>query len=199
MPPAQPVTTGEVDITVVQQHWHELPAELRRMGKMAVGAFVTEAWPEALAGGALSLVFKPDFAFHHSQVTGGYKDVVEQALERLYGCPMAVRARVAAPGEDLPPQAPPAVAPEPPAETAPPTAPAPEPEQSAEAEPRAPAVSADTTPSEPHTESSQEQMPTAADKALDTPAADDDKSPVDRVVAQALNLFEGSRLLGDDE
>ena len=199
MPPAQPVTTGEVDITVVQQHWHELPAELRRMGKMAVGAFVTEAWPEALAGDALSLVFKPDFAFHHSQVTGGYKDVVQQALERLYGRPMTVRARLAAPGEDLPLQAPPAVAPAPPAETAPPTAPAPEPEPSADAEPEASAVPADTAPSEPHTESSEEQTPTAADKAPDTPAAEDDKSPVDRVVAQALNLFEGSRLLGDDE
>lgn len=190
MPPAQPVTTGEVDLALVQQHWNEMEGELRRMGRMAVGAFVKEAWPEQLEGDTLSVAFRPEYAFHQGQVSGTYRDVVEQALVRLYGRPLSIRCRLAQPGEKLGP----VHTPEPTPDSA-----AVPPSESTANEAPAPDVAVDEAP--PAAE--KPQTVEAADaQAVQPPPAEpngEGKSAVDRVVRQALSLFEGSRLLGDDE
>jgi hypothetical protein len=90
----------DVDIAAIRLRWPELPAELRRMGRIAAGVFVKEARPESLDGDVLTLVFAPPFTFHYCQVTGPYKALVEQALERLYGRPLTVRTRFAEPAQD---------------------------------------------------------------------------------------------------
>lgn len=99
-PEEENTTEPKVDIATIRQHWDELPAELKRMGRTAGGVFVREAQPEALDGDVLTLVFAPPFTFHYYQVTGPYKALVEQALERLYGRPLTVRTRFAEPAQD---------------------------------------------------------------------------------------------------
>jgi len=100
-PAEESATEPELDIATVRQHWNEMPAELKRMGRTAVGALITDAWPEALDRDVLSLVFSPKFFFHYSQVSGPYRDVVQKALERLYGRPLTVRCRIADPEQDI--------------------------------------------------------------------------------------------------
>ncbi len=99
-PSEESAAEPELDIETVRQQWNEMPAELKRMARIAVGAFVTEAWPEALDEDVLSLVFPPECSFHYTQVSGPYRDVVQKALERVYGRPLTVRCRIADPEQD---------------------------------------------------------------------------------------------------
>ncbi|MCE5218612.1 DNA polymerase III subunit gamma/tau [bacterium] len=195
--PADPITTGPLHFEDIVANWSAMPDELKRMRRMPVGAFICEAAPVSLDGDTLTVAFGPEYAFHHKQVSGPYHEVIEEALARLFGRKLRLVCVVG----------------EVPAQTPPPPAAVPEPTQAAEAsagaEPQE-QPAAEPAPQEATPQATTSQEPAeepaaqpAAESATAQPPAPvaqpRESSAVDTAVAQALSLFEGSTLLGDEE
>ena len=183
VPPPQPVAEGELTLDTVLAHWDAVPAELKRMGRLPVGAFIQEGTPTALAEGTLTVTFKSQYTFHYNQVRGSYREVVEEALSRLFGQKITVRCRLADGDEAL--------------ETAAATS------DGAAKEPETTADVAAGTPPVAASEAPQDDTPPVSpgehEHAPDAQQPTDDRSTMDQAVEQTLSLFEGSRELGDDE
>jgi DNA polymerase III subunit gamma/tau len=202
-PPAEPLVAGALTAAEVAANWDALGVELKRMGRLPVAAFVREGVPTDLAGDTLTVMFAAQYKFHHGQVADRYRDVIEEALERLFKRKLKVDARLAGAGEGVEargPVAAPAVA----AEAAPAAA--------AEAEPavlEAPAAAG-------HEAADAAAVSDAVANGLEVSAAEAgaeaggglaaasksdtaEQSPVDRATERTLSLFEGSQVVGDDE
>ena len=94
--PAAPVAPGAPpQLAAIAAQWGQMPNELKRLGKLPAGAFIKECAPSRLEGDVLSLLFKPRYEFHEKQVSGGFREVVEQAIENLFGARLGISTSVA--------------------------------------------------------------------------------------------------------
>jgi len=99
-PAAQPpqaapaIGEGPLTLEVVQQHWQRLPVELKRSGNMPIAPIVMVGSPVALAGDKLVLRFDESNQFHYNKTRSQYRDVVEAALEKLFGQPLQIECRL---------------------------------------------------------------------------------------------------------
>jgi len=104
--PARP-PGGPLTLEAVLERWPLVPEELKRMGRMPVGAIVREAYPAALDGDTLLLAIDEQFKFHYSKLNGEYREVVEEALAHLLGRKLTVKCQLGpAQGVDRPPETP---------------------------------------------------------------------------------------------
>lgn len=195
--PADPITTGPLHFEDVVANWGAVPDELKRMRRMPVGAFICEAAPVSLEGDTLTVAFGPEYDFHRKQVSGPYHEVIEEALARLFGRKLRLVCVVGEAPAQTPP--PPAAVPEPTQAAEAPVATEPQEQPAAEPAPQE-ATSEATTSQEPAQE--HVAQPVAESATTQPPASvtqPKESSAVDAAVAQALSLFEGSTLLGDEE
>ena len=92
---ATPAPGGKPQLAAIVAQWGQMPNELKRLGKLPAGAFIKECMPSRLEGDVLSLLFKPRYEFHERQVSGGFREAVEQAVENLFGARLAISTSVA--------------------------------------------------------------------------------------------------------
>ncbi len=85
---------GPLTLEVVQQHWQRLPVELKRSGNMPIAPIVMAGSPVALAGDRLVLRFDETNQFHYNKTRSEYRDVVEAALQELFGQPLQIECRL---------------------------------------------------------------------------------------------------------
>ncbi len=198
VPPPQPVATADVDLDTVRANWGHVPDELKRIGRLPVGAFIREGIPTAYADGMLTVTFKSQYTFHYNQVSGPYRDVIEEALGRLFGQKITLQPCLAANDAELDrldPPVPAQTAPEVPAQAAaeaPVAQSEPAPPAPVEAAPEAP-VAQVTPPAEPAAQAAQDAPPQAGPEQAQGPAT------LDQAVADTLSLFDGSREIDGDE
>lgn len=195
--PADPITTGPLHFEDVVGNWGAVPDELKRMRRMPVGAFICEAAPVSLEGDTLTVAFGPEYDFHRKQVSGPYHEVIEEALARLFGRKLRLVCVVGEAPAQTPP--PPAAVPEPTQAAEAPVATEPQEQPAAEPAPQE-ATSEATISQEPAQEHVAQPVAESATTQPPAPVTQPkESSAVDAAVAQALSLFEGSTLLGDEE
>lgn len=185
--PAQPLVAGALTAADVAANWDALSVELKRMGRMPVMACVREGVPTGLEGDVLTVTFPPNCQFHQGQVAERYREVVEEALQRLFKRPLRLRAVL---GDANPA----------PADT--PSVPLPVDEAASVpvTEVQAPSVDVPERATATVAGTVSEDAAAAQSDAGDAAAADAAAtSAVDQAAERALNLFEGSHLIGDDE
>jgi len=85
---------GPLTLEVVQQHWQRLPVELKRSGNMPIAPIVMAGSPVALDGDKLVLRFDETNQFHYNKTQSQYRDVVEAALQELFGQPLQIECRL---------------------------------------------------------------------------------------------------------
>jgi hypothetical protein len=185
------VEAAPVSLEHITAHWDDVGLELKRMNRMPVSAFVISLAPCELDGDYLTVRCRA--RFHHDQVTGQYRQVIEEALQHVFGRRLVIRCELSEEDEGPVVAPPPSllaemVAPPPGSLGQPAVAEGGGTEASAaEGETQAPSEGSTVAAESPSTDEGG-QAPTKA------------SSPeVDRAVQQTLSLFEGSRLLGDDE
>ncbi len=94
-PQAAPaIGEGPLTLEVVQQHWQRLPVELKRSGNMPIAPIVMAGSPVALAGDKLVLRFDESNQFHYNKTRSQYRDVVEAALQALFGRSLQIECRL---------------------------------------------------------------------------------------------------------
>ncbi len=94
-PQAAPaIAEGLLTLEVVQQHWLRLPVELKRSGNMPIAPIVMAGSPAALDGDKLVLRFDETNQFHYNKTRSQYRDVVEAALQELFGHPLQIECRL---------------------------------------------------------------------------------------------------------
>ncbi len=94
-PQAAPaVGEGPLTLEIVQQHWQRLPVELKRSGNMPIAPIVMAGNPVALDGDKLVLRFDETNQFHYNRTRSQYRDVVEAALQELFGQPLQIECRL---------------------------------------------------------------------------------------------------------
>ena len=172
-------------MAAIAARWSLMPSELKRIGRLPAGAFIKECVPARLDGDTLHLVFKPRYDFHEKQVSGSYKDSVEEAIANLFGYRVSISTSVAADDAQFlaaqqlqsvpapPPVAPPPAAPVASAAETPPPATAPPPEAGSGPQAQAPGP----------------PPALALDQSANT----------ETVVQQVMDVFEGSRELTEEE
>lgn len=204
-PPPQPVASGNLDLPTIQAHWESVPDELKRMGRLPIGAFIRVGTPTAFADGTVSVCFGTQYAFHCNQVQGTYRQVVEEALTRLFGQQLAINAYQADSDAESAPKAPQSSAPGRPHRSAPsegppvvqtaPAAPAPPQPKPPEADQTGPAVPAPIQPQAPVAETPRDgHQTTQPQQEIVDPG-----TAVADAVGGTLSLFEGSREIDGDE
>ena len=203
--PAPAVTGGPLSLQSVQNCWQHLPDYFRRKGHFAVWAILREGTPQQLDGERLTICFPPNRTFHRDKVQNDYNETVCGGLQELLGHNVSISCRLYEKDEAPAPAPQPPLADEPspapafseepppteePASLPPPPAPAPAP-----TEPIAEQVT--PPPAAPEPQKEVEESGHGEDKGASEPQKTDtvigngdDNS--DEIVAQTLNLFEGS-------
>jgi chromosomal replication initiation ATPase DnaA len=189
---------GTLTAAQVAANWDALGVELKRMGRLPVAAFVREGVPTDLTNDTLTIVFAAQFKFHHGQVADRYRDVIEEALERLFQRKLKVDARLAEAGQSVeaaPVQTTQAVEVgvevSPTTEEAPATVGSQEPAAEASSGSDETGVGGDAAAASAEVAESGGVVVAKSDTA--------EQSPVDRATERTLSLFEGSQVVGDDE
>ncbi|MFP3903032.1 MAG: hypothetical protein ACLFWB_02200, partial [Armatimonadota bacterium] len=204
---------GEFSLASLAANWDRVIDEFGAMGHIPAGAIVRQGRPVEYDDGTLTIGFAPSDEFHHNSVRDSYTGLLVEAVERLYGESVSVECRLfedrgefdravseaasatteeeisespttgetgASGAAEKEAQVPEAPAPEPEQPKPPPAEPGTE-------EPKPAGVMADEAP---------EQTEQAQDE--DSESAPQPRS-ADEVVSQALNLFEGSTEVDEEE
>lgn len=80
----------------IRRRWDEVITDLRKGKKSAESAFLRESVPVALEDGMLVLEFSQQF--HHDQMTEKRREIVAEAVNRLYGTEVTIKCRMAPEG-----------------------------------------------------------------------------------------------------
>ncbi len=118
-PPPVVAADGPLTLEVVQAHWATLPNELKRSGNMPVAPIAMAGSPVALNDDTVVLSFGEDYQFHYNKTRADYRQVIEGALEKLFGQPLRIECRLGGEEAAVPDDAP---QPTPPTGKAPPDA-----------------------------------------------------------------------------
>ncbi len=94
-PPAAP-PEGPLTLETIQTYWPQVPEQLKRMGHMPVGAIAKEGQAVALDGDTLVVSFDDQHQFHYNRIKDTYRDIVEEALEKLLGQRLKLECRLGA-------------------------------------------------------------------------------------------------------
>ncbi len=91
-PEAVAEPSGPAELADIRRRWDELIADLRKSRKSAEAAFLRDAVPAELQNGGLVLEFRHQF--HHDQMTDRRRQLVAEAIGRVFGLEVTVRCRM---------------------------------------------------------------------------------------------------------
>ncbi len=87
---------GPLTLETMQTYWQQVPEQLKRMGHMPVGAIVKEARPVALEDDRLVVAFDEQQQFHYNRAREQYREIIEDAIEKLVGRRLTMQCRLGA-------------------------------------------------------------------------------------------------------
>jgi DNA polymerase-3 subunit gamma/tau len=97
-PEAVAEPSGSSGLADIRRRWDDLIADLRKSRKSAEAAFLRDAVPAELQNGGLVLEFRHQF--HHDQMTDRRRQLVAEAIGRVFGLEVTVRCRMGPQGAD---------------------------------------------------------------------------------------------------
>jgi DNA polymerase-3 subunit gamma/tau len=97
-PEAVAEASGPTGLADIRRRWDELIADLRKSRKSAEAAFLRDAVPAEMENGDLVLEFRHQF--HHDQMTDHRRQLVAEAIGRVFGFEVTVKCRMGPQGAD---------------------------------------------------------------------------------------------------
>ena len=107
-PEPQPApAAGGLSLETVLANWGQVAGVLRGMRHMPIVAVLQEGRPTAVDGNRITITFSTRHKFHHGQVDGKHRELIQQAASQALGCPVEIEAALSdeAPAPEVKPHA----------------------------------------------------------------------------------------------